>query len=297
MDMFRGEYARLDYDISHVDGSLLRDGLTKLSRETRRTNIRVYAALDTNDGPAKIIYLTDKKPKEGTFIRGWFRNDYYSASGGTIPLNVQYGIEAYFVEQGSSRNLQRPRRQDIAMTLEMEAALSKEGTAVLKGYRFCPLGLGIEPNFMQEPNTSTGRGLRRIKSVTLKLLNASDKPIAIIDLPQGGSFALEEDTMWYSPEQWRWVGRDLPRDNPQNGDVHILKPDEIYLIKIDLTRAQWFVKQKDKLPLPLNELNWERFRLVYRPPSKEQCRDLDNAEIIWHGYIYSPAFSGGRGFD
>jgi uncharacterized membrane-anchored protein len=298
-DLFRGEYALLDYDISHVEHGLQRDGLTKIPDKTRGKNSRrVYAVLNVaDDGPAELLYLTDKKPKEGTFIRGWLRNNYYGEFSDTIPLDVQYGIEAYFVEQGSSQKLQRPRRHDIALTLEMEAALSKSGSAVLKGYRFAPLAVGLEPNFVEEPNTAGQRRPRRIKSVTLKLLNASDKPVAIVDLPEGRSFSLEQNTTWFGPECWQWVGQNALRKEPQNSDVHVLKPDEMYEVRIDLTNPEWFVAQKDKSPLPLSELDWQSFRLVYRPASKEQCRILDNADIIWHGYLLSPAFSGRRTID
>jgi len=293
-DLFRGEYARLDYDISHVNRSFLRDGLTKISDETDgRKCRRVYAVLNAPDnGPAELLCLTDKKPKEGTFIRGWLQHYY----GYNTMAEVQYGIEAFFVEQGSSQKLQRPRRQDIALTLEMETALGKNGTAVLKGYHFPPLALGIEPNFVRDPNGTSISPRQRIKYVTLKLLNASDKPIAIVDLPDGRSFSLEQDSTGYRPDQWQWVGRNTPRSAPQNSDVHVLKPDEIYEVRIDLTNPDWFVTRKDQSPSPLSVLEWQSFRLVYRPPPKEQCKDLDNADIIWQGYLLSPAFTSSRGF-
>jgi uncharacterized membrane-anchored protein len=293
-DLFRGEYAHLDYDISHVEKGLLRDGLTKLPDKPQRESFRVYAALDTNDdGLARILYLTDKKPVEGTYISGWV-NHYYGYGG---ELDVQYGIEAFFVEQGSSKELQRPRRRNIALTLEMEAALSKSGSAVLKGYRFAPLAIGLEPNFVQDQNIPGERRQRRIKSVTLKLLNASDKPVAIVDLPDGRSFTLEHNTLAFDPDRWQWVNLNAFRKDPRNSDVHVLKPDEIYEVRIDLANPAWFVTQKDKSPLPISELDWQSFRLVYRPPSREQCQTLDNADIIWHGYLLSPAFSGRRSID
>jgi uncharacterized membrane-anchored protein len=299
-DMFRGEYARLDYDISHIDNSFLRDGLTKISDDTDgRKYRRVYAVLNAyDDSPAELLYLTDKKPKEGTFIRGWFQSYY----GHNEMANVQYGIEAFFVEQGTSQKLQRPRKQDTALTLEMETALGKNGTAVLKGYRFAPLALGLEPNFVRDPNGLSVRPRQLIKYVTLKLINVSDKPVAIVDLSGGGSFSLEQSSPWYPKDRWQWVNQDVPRKAPQNSDVRVLKPDEIYEVRIDLTNPDWFVTRKDKSAVPISELYWEdwgwgSFRLVYRSPTKEQCAGLDNAEIIWHGYLFSPAFTSNRSVD
>ena len=45
----------------------------------------------------------------------------------------------------------------------------------------------------------------------------------------------------------------------------------------------------------IGNITWNaRFRLVYRPPSKEECSHLKNAVIIWHGSLASRVFNGGR---
>ncbi len=299
-DLFRGGCLRLDYDISHVEHSLLRDGLSDISdKKPIQSSCRVYAVLNVADNnPAEMLYLTDKKPKDGIFLRGWLDRRYnwaniVNARYGIV--NVRYGIEAYFVEQGSAQKLEQARRREgIPVPLEMEMALGRNGTAVLKGYRFSPLGLGLTPDVKRDPNQPAGRRTGRIQAVTLKLLNASDKPLAIVDLPDGRSFSLESSDRWFAMESWQWVNKDAPRQAADNNNVHVLKPNETCEVRINLTNPAWFVvKEGGGTPIPISELDWNgRFRFVYHPPSGEDCRNLDKANIIWHGYLPSPALFG-----
>jgi hypothetical protein len=215
------------------------------------------------------------------FIRGRLDNGF----GGAI--RVRYGIEAYFVEQGRGRQLEQARsREGIQIPLEMEIALGCNGVAVLKNHRWSPLGIGVE--------LERGEG-RVARGVKLRLLNASDKPLAIVDLPGNCSLSLEPDlSMWWWTNDWLWVNDGVPRETVENNDVHVLKPGEIYEFNIAFNDPAWFVAEKNQPPQPLNaiERGSPRFRLVYRPPSKEECTHLDKAEIIWHGYMPSRAFSG-----
>ena len=134
-DLFRGDYVRLNYDISSVPKSLLRDGLVKKYEK----GMRVYAVLDTNESDVgRLAYVTDKKPKEGLFIRGRVRYRTESASS----LQIRYGIEGYFVQQGKGKPLEQVRRREgVRIPLEMEVKLGANGIAVIIGHRYSPVGM------------------------------------------------------------------------------------------------------------------------------------------------------------
>jgi len=296
-DIFRGDYVRLRYEISTVSGDLLRDGLVDLCKKDNKGRLNLYNRDDRRkirgkpvygllsvgaDNTAELISLTDKKPAEGFFIRG--RIERPSLFFGS--LNVRYGIEAYFIEQGKGKKIEQARFEEIQVPLEMEVSIGKNGTAVLKGYRWGPLGIGIE----REVDSN-----KKLKGVRVKLLNKSDNPIGIIDLPDGQSFTLEPQDMFDIFDRvkkgYRWVGAEAERKKVEDSDVRILEPGKTYEFYMDINQPQWFVARGDEEAKSISEVKG-RFRLVYRPPSKEQCQNLQNADLIWHGRLESAAFRG-----
>ncbi len=293
-DIFRGDYVSLRYEISRVKGDLLRDGLSNFCKKDKRGNYiysgnerrkmrgkPVYGLLNVGaDDIAELIYLTDKKPSEGLFISG--RIDYLGFGG----LDVRYGIEAYFVEQGKGKEIEKAMLQSMRTPLEMEAAISSNGTAVLKGYRWSPLGISIERDV--DAN-------KRLKGIRVKLLNNSNRPIGIIDLPDGQSFTLEPegmfDVFFGDEKEYKWVGAEKERKKVEDSDVRILEAVGVYEFYIDINQPQWFVARENEQGKGINEVMC-RFRLVYRPPSQDECKDLQKADLIWHGYLESAVFEG-----
>ena len=141
----------------------------------------VYVVLKVDDSNlASVVYVTDKKPCKGElYIRG--RTDYsYDSSY----INVLYGIEAYFVEQGKGNQLQNMVSRSTRTAFDMEVALGSNGIAVLKGYRCGPITIKVE-------NIERKEGV--LQGCRLVLINVSNKPVAIVDLPDYGSLKLE---MW-----------------------------------------------------------------------------------------------------
>ena len=282
-DLFRGDYVSLDYEISSVPKSLLRDGLAE---NKCKQGMRVYAVLDANQNNlCQLAYVTDKKPKDGLFIRGRVGRQYVESSS----IRVLYGIEAYFMQQGKGKQLERDRRlEDVQIPLEMELRLGTNGIAVLQGYRYSSLGISIETE-----RKSNGPGKQGIKGIKVKMINASDKPLAIVDLPQGRSFLLEPDSTGYRANKWEWVSKNSEQKDIENSDLKILQPGEIYETHIDLNDSYWFVKSGNDTPRTISGLDWDnRFRLVYHPAPKEACEHLENSKIIWHGQISSRTFTG-----
>ena len=103
--MFRGNYARLNYEISTFPQDKLKDG-----RKLRRGEI-VYVSLEPGvSGLYSIVGVSLDKPAEGVFMRGRITRAYN-------PYRVEHGIEAYFA----------PKKK----ALQLERDLRKSGVAVL----------------------------------------------------------------------------------------------------------------------------------------------------------------------
>lgn len=294
-DAFRGDYVRLDYEISHATTNQLRDGLRSPKQDDlNRKDRKVYAALKMHGDLATLDYVSDRKPADAEVVlrgRAWNYN-----------LNIRYGLEAYFVEQGKGLDLERGRRAgEIQIPLEMEVAVSGGGKGVLKGSRWSSLGVGLElENENQvDLNNRWNRAVTNRVTVAAKLIlmNASSNDLAVVDLPQGQSINLGPDIRSYN--DWIWVNAGRPRSAPTDADVHVLKPGEKYSIRIDFRDPQWFVKRGDKPARAVTGLdNWgAQFRLFYSPPGQDECRHLKHAAIIWHGNLPSRAFGGGGRVD
>jgi len=296
-DPFRGDYVRLDYEISWLDSRLWRDGLKAapspedVQRPDRGKGRQVFLGLSVDEsGVAEPEYVTDRRPAEGLFLKG--RTDSTWANA----LQVHYGLEAYFMEQGKGLDLERGRtRPDrIRIPLEMETAVGSSGASVLKGHRWCALGIGLE---IETERDEAVRGMRP-RAAKLSLYNASDRPLSMVDLPGGRSFSLEPDNRWSSGGPlWRWVGEDAPRQAAvRDEDVRSLPPGGAHTVIIPFSDPAWFVTRDGVAARSLSEQgrDWSvRFRFVYRPPGQGECAGLKNADQVWHGRLLSSAFSGG----
>jgi uncharacterized membrane-anchored protein len=311
-DIFRGDYVRLRYEISTVSNRLLRDSLvgpaekdSYYERQDKWRKIRgkpVYGLLNVGANDiAEMVSLTDKKPSDGLFIRGRVEYPHWGGDG----VDVRYGIEAYFLEQGKGKEIEKAMFQSMRIPLEMEVALGKDGTAVLKGYRWSPLGISIEKDTneisvakdVNEAIVKKRKGVgETLRGIRVKLLNNSNKPIGIIDLPDGQSFTLEPQGMFgmfaaLEEKEYKWVGADKERKKVEDSDVRILEPGKTYELYIDVNQPQWFVARGDEQAKSVSDV-MGRFRLVYKPPSKDECQGLQKADLIWHGRLESAPFEG-----
>jgi len=98
-DLMRGDYVRLEYEMSRVPRELWRDGLLAADPDRRpiRPDTVVYALLREGDNDrAELVSLSDQRPAEGLFIRG--RTESWWSWRDT--LQVRYGLEAYVMQQG-----------------------------------------------------------------------------------------------------------------------------------------------------------------------------------------------------
>jgi len=301
-DVMRGDYVRLEYEISQVDRALWRDGLrTNHLAALARRGTRVYGLLRVaEDGLAQLVALTDRRPAQGPFIRGHLEPSWGQAA------RVRWGIEAFFMEQGKARELEEQRTQQRrGVPLNMEVALGPNGIAVLKGYRWESLGITVSfltTNFQAAaPGTDPRPSWREtaVIGARVKLQNHGPDDTAIVKLVPGRSLALVPDTGWGPDNPWQWAGEGQPTPPPRAEDLIVLKPGQSHELTVDFRDPVWFVvNTKDEnapaVPRSLADLHREwtaRFRFEYRPPPPELCRGVPHQKLIWHRRLRSRAFS------
>ena len=293
-DAMRGDYLRVTYDMSNVPRELCRGRLASTNEPfaTVRPDTRVYATLrTTEDGIAELVNLSSERPSEGLFMRGRTEQSWGEH------LEVRYGVEALFLQQGRARELEQvPDREAVRVPLEMKVAVSPGGLAVLNGYRRCAVGVGLQLEMKEEPG-GEGQRQRRAVAATLRLFNASSNDVAIVGLPAGHSLGLVPVTEG-GDTRWRWVHESKPEPAPEASQLVLLKPGESHSIKVDFQDPWWSVvkeeKEKPHEPVKLAALkqDWSaRFRLEYRPPDRTTCAGLPKAELIWHGRLATRAFN------
>jgi len=288
-DLFRGDYVRLRYEASIVPLARASGDVAEQMKKYAYGGT-VYSALEKEEGGlAEVTGLSTTRPASGIFIKGRLAQAWRFGTAAPETAAVEYGIEAYYVQEGRGLEIEKQQgmRTTIQTPLEMEVALGGDGTAVIRGHRWSPLGIGLEA--IESPRTDNPQG-RRSARLRLTLKNASSKPMAIVILPASCSLSLVPLSAGSSvvvPEQTTCRGL-LPTDN----DVLALQPDEIRSYEIDLAARQWHVLQNGTLT-ETGALPWnERFRLVYCPPSDAATAHLKDAAIIWHGRLPSRAFHG-----
>jgi len=284
-DLFRGDYVRLNYEASAIPRNQWRGGLVSASA---KRGTKVYASLATGtDGLGTVTEISDERPDDGLFIRGRVQCHY------SHTVTVRYGLEAYFMQQDTALALEKERSRDgIQVPLEMDVAVGRNGIAVLRGHRWSPVGLGIE--LVQTEEVERQRRRQQWSGeVVLRLLNSSQKELAIVDLPEGRSFVLQPQAQW-TDNPWQWVRADDPPPAVRDEHVRVLAPGEIHTMRYDMRASEWFVAKPHTPARSVHGLeDWNHwFRLVYRPPSAEACAHLSRADILWHGTLPSRRFNG-----
>lgn len=301
-DPMRGEYARLEYDLSQVPRELCRDLVLQWMkhpsgwRDSRHRDARVYATLQIDEsGYADLVGLSDRPPASGPYLRG--RVNWVSERS----VNVRFGLEALFMQQGAARKLEEERREPKAgVPLATDVALSPGGLGVLQGCKWEPLGITLtldrppRPAPARDGQPAPPRGLT---GVTVELKNHSTGDVALVLLPEDQSFRLVAEERW-QPNNYRWAGGDLPRPKPLPADVVVLKPGESRKVRLDFTLPYWFVNDtragKSHEPVAMEKLAGEwgsSFRIEYAPPSAADCAGLPNASLIHHRRLRSRMFS------
>lgn len=119
-DLFRGDYVILSYEISRVDAP-------PSPRTEGEQSLRpIYVQLSVDDeGIAHATDVTFTPPTKGLFIAGKIIRSRQEE------VDVEYGIESYFVPEGRGGEIERNLRQ-----MHAKVAVDSSGNAVLKGLVF-----------------------------------------------------------------------------------------------------------------------------------------------------------------
>jgi uncharacterized membrane-anchored protein len=287
-DMFRGDYVRLNYEISRIPVNRLKD--VDSVGELKKGD-KIYVSL--KEGPNGLYEMVDaglKKPANGMYLCGRLPYPYRTLRASN-PIWIKYGIEAYFVEQGKGWNIEKRRgsRTKVQVPLEMEIAIGSNGKAVIKGYRWSRLGIGLQwlrnppgdPEETEAPQSATFQ---------LTLANASEQPLAIVNLPDYCSFSLE--TVPWAKQSWSLAHNPCEDMFPSDFDVVILAPEQEKKFRFDFSTDRWRVKDSNKVKHIGALDRTEQFRIVYRPPNEAASRHLNQKDLLWHGYMASRVFHG-----
>ena len=131
-DVMRGDYVILSYAISNVPGAGI-EGIPDANNHAWRywrdawlDERTVYVTLEPDaDGKSwRSAKASVNKPASGKFIRGKYVR--YGSQG--LP-EIQFGIEAYYVQEGAGEKLEQARN---ARSLVAEVALMPSGQAALR---------------------------------------------------------------------------------------------------------------------------------------------------------------------
>lgn len=293
-DLFRGDYVRLQYEVSAMPYAKAENTIVELIKKNRfgRT---VYAPLAVGEGGlAEVSGLVAEKPASGLFLKGRTAVPWRFGILSHEMIAVEYGIEAYYLQEGKGVEVEKQRgtRTTIQTPLEMEVAIGGDGTAVIRGHRWSPIGIGLEA--IESPRRDNPQG-RKSAKLRFTFKNASGNPLAIVNLPGHCALFLESagaSTAVQVPARPACAGL-----APVDDDIIMLQPGEARFYDIDLADPAWYVMQNNT-SVETGSLPWnERFRIVYRPPAAAASAMLRNAAFIWHGHLPSRAFHGAGNID
>jgi uncharacterized membrane-anchored protein len=285
-DIFRGDYVRLDYTFLTVPIEKTRNLPDSISKKGQR----VYAVLKESAlGVYSFDYLTGEKPSTGVFIAGRTNQRRYSSRNEVI--RVKYGIEKFFLEQGSGLELEKERggRNDYQRPMEIKVAVSDSGTAIIKGFRWSPLSMKLTVE-RQEADRNRNRDDPPVSPIlNLGLKNASEQAIAILNTDNQCIFQLKTDE--------RRSSNSIVSNNtacegiePESKDVILLAPGEEFTTQIDLNEPRWHVIKDDREDhIAAIDQRAQMYRINY---DTEAYNDLQKEfPNLWLGRLPSRAFN------
>ena len=315
-DPMRGDFVRLNYEISTVPKTLCRDGVLQwfdpntIYKKARDRRVYATVKLD-HEGVAELVSLSDVRPNTGLYLRG--RTNSISLRS----IDVRFGVEALFMQQGKAKLFEDTARGEKAgVPLNVEVAVGADGLAVIKSHRWEPLGITITfERDVPAPNPArTGEAVQpqtprpALVGVSVQLKNHSDQPLAIAVGDDARFLRLipSRETSFTEDEAgWVHARAEAPRRKPEADEIKLLQPGQSYDVRLDFRQSEWFVQKQitNADPGPVTSLStltedWmASFRIEYAPPSIEECEGLPDAGLIRHARIRSRRFSPAGGVD
>jgi uncharacterized membrane-anchored protein len=128
-DLFRGDYVVLNYDISRLDVSRLSG--TKTLAPGNTIYVRLRRTADT--WTAVTLSNTHEKPSDTEIsLKAQILSMDAPGAGGSQFMTLSYGIESYFVPQGTGLAIEEAARKG---TVSVDAAIDEKGRAAIKAIR------------------------------------------------------------------------------------------------------------------------------------------------------------------
>lgn len=292
-DIFRGDYVSLSYRFSRVPASMIDEDIRQSGL---RKGQKVYLWIGTDiNGVAQGERLSATPPRDRPYLTGRSTTDWPSRyyrrqtpeqrrKASLWPVSVKYGIEQYYVEQGSGRAIEKMRgsRTTFQVPMLVHVGVSASGAAVIRSYEWSTLATRTEVIRSPERDAPDEQASAVIR---FTLQNRSDHPITLplkagncsfelLSEPQGGRVPVE------------FAGK---RSECEGAPVQAitLSPEQTHGVSFNLNRPNWYVLQNGK-PTPIGRLSWGyRFRIRY-----------DGGPIAGvRGEILSRAFTGRGNID
>ncbi|GAB3370791.1 GDYXXLXY domain-containing protein [Spongiibacter taiwanensis] len=289
-DPLRGDYVVLSYDLNQVPLSAFRQSPDLLKRGQI-----VYAALSQEAGDLyRLDYLSLTPPGRGQFLKG--RVAHFYDGGGRREqgfVDLRYGIEKMFVEQGSGKAIEQRRgvRDGVQVPMEVAVAIGRGGVGQIKTFRWSPVGLQFQRVNSAAASAEEGAANLRFQ---MNIHNFSDAPLRIIDGPEHCAFRLDMLPGREATAAPREIACSLAQW--QQEKVISLAPGEVHSTQFDLSLPRWYVYSLSDREVWGNiaELALgQRFRLTYLPASAAGVRS--DAALLWQHSLSTPAFNA-RGF-
>ena len=277
-DLFRGDFVRLDYDISALPSDLLE---AHLADQKLKKGLVLYVTLQKDSrGLVKPVSVSDMKPAhnilflKGHLSRNWEQNKHVSST-----LAVKYGIEQYFIEQGKGLDIEnrRGRRNELQTPMIMQVALSASGTAIIKGHEWGDFGVKLSVKHQPERDADISAASAVMQ---LEIKNVSQRKLVLPLKADTCSFRLQ--SIKSAPQKLMLKDENCEQSQPEQVAFN---PGDSRIFTFDLNQAQWHVRHQDKLT-PMGKLPWAyRFRLLYDEPLEYINGDIVSQAFHGRGQI------------
>ncbi|MDH4095848.1 MAG: GDYXXLXY domain-containing protein [Betaproteobacteria bacterium] len=288
-DLFRGDFVRLRYDVNSVRREHLDAAMAPPGRERKRHEV-VYTRLQpAGEGVYEAAGTSLARPAEGLFLRGRTEDSWRMGWRGGGHFLVKYGIEQLFVEQGAGLAIEKRRgtRDALQVPMEVEVAIARSGTAVIRGYRWSRLGMKLEVLRRPAPRNrnapSPGPEQPRSPKLRVTLANASDAQLSVADAGEHCAFQLV--TVDWAAQAYAPASQACAGEQPAARSI-ALAPGETYSAELDLSEPRWHVLAGGK-PVEIGALpGLIQFRIEYRTPAAAPVQSS-----LWRGRMASQAFN------
>lgn len=120
-DFFRGDYVILNYEISRLDLSNI-----PADKQEYRNNETIYVTLGQKGKYWHATAVASRRPEKGLAIKGVVRSAYQEGPTGSYMVEVDYGINSYYVPQHEGKWIEGQRS-----TLDAQVSVDRWGNAAL----------------------------------------------------------------------------------------------------------------------------------------------------------------------